>query len=100
MANTFLVSLNCWLCLVLTLGFMHYAPVNAGPLPHPPPPRGKPLSSVVNLGYSQYQGTVLHAGVNQYLGMRYAAPPIGNNRWRAPQDPAHQRGVQDATQVC
>jgi Carboxylesterase family len=101
MADTILVSLNRWLCLVLlTVGFFRYDAVYAGPLPQPPPPWGTPLSSIVNLGYSKYEGTVLNAGVNQYLGMRYAAPPLGNNRWRAPQDPPrHQSGVHDATQV-
>jgi carboxylesterase type B len=53
----------------------------------------------VDLGYSKYHGTILNAGVNQYLGMRYAAPPLGDRRWRAPQDPLYRSGVQDATQV-
>lgn len=35
-------------------------------------------SALVDLGYSKYQGSVLAGGtINQYLGMRYAAPPIG-----------------------
>jgi acetylcholinesterase len=34
---------------------------------------GRPL---VDLGYAQYQGINLAAGVNQYLSMRYAAPPM------------------------
>ena len=34
-------------------------------------------SAYVDLGYSQYQGTVLSSGINQYLGIRYAAPPLG-----------------------
>ena len=35
-------------------------------------------SAFVDLGYSKYQGSVLPGGtINQYLGMRYAAPPIG-----------------------
>jgi acetylcholinesterase len=33
-------------------------------------------AALVDLGYAQYQGTHLSAGVNQYLGMRYAAPPL------------------------
>lgn len=53
----------------------------------------------VNLGYSHYEGTALSAGVNQFLGIRYAAPPVGNLRFRAPQDPLHQDGVQDAKEV-
>lgn len=34
-------------------------------------------SALVNLGYSQYQGISLPGGVNQYLGMRFAAVPTG-----------------------
>lgn len=62
-------------------------------------PAGKPIGRVVDLGYAKYQGTVLEAGVNQYLGMRYAAPPTGDLRWRAPRDPPLARGVQDASRV-
>ncbi|KAI1374067.1 alpha/beta-hydrolase [Hypoxylon crocopeplum] len=39
----------------------------------------------VNLGYAQYQGSLVGSdgGVAQFLGMRYAAPPTGDRRWRA-----------------
>ncbi|KAK2020256.1 carboxylesterase [Colletotrichum eremochloae] len=50
----------------------------------------------VDLGYARYSGNVLPSGVNQFLGMRYAAPPIGNLRWRAPQDPEPKEGTTDA----
>lgn len=53
----------------------------------------------IDLGYATYQGTRLAAGVDQYLGMRYAAPPTGDLRWRAPQDPAPLDAVQNATSV-
>jgi hypothetical protein len=33
-------------------------------------------SAFVDLGYAQYQGTHLIAGVNQYLSLRYAVPPL------------------------
>lgn len=66
---------------------------------HPSPSKDTPLSAVVDLGYSKYEGTVLEAGVNQYLGMRYAAPPVRGLRWRAPHDPRSNASVQDATQV-
>lgn len=54
---------------------------------------------VVDLGYSKYQGTALQQ-VNQYLGMRFAAPPLGDLRWRAPRDPPKTTDVQNATAVC
>jgi acetylcholinesterase len=54
---------------------------------------------VVNLGYATYQGTRLAAGVDQYLGMRFAAPPLGDLRFRGPADPVPVSGVQDASEV-
>lgn len=54
---------------------------------------------IVSLDYATYQGAALDTGVTQYLGMRSAAPPVGDLRWRAPEDPATVSGVQDATQV-
>ena len=60
---------------------------------------GRDEQSVVKLDYATYQGTSLDAGVTQYLGLRFAAPPIGNLRWRAPQDPPAVSGVQDASSV-
>ncbi|KAK1636801.1 Alpha/Beta hydrolase protein [Colletotrichum phormii] len=50
----------------------------------------------VDLGYARYAGNSLPSGVNQFLGMRYAASPIGNLRWRAPQDPEPKEGTTDA----
>ncbi|KFY87530.1 hypothetical protein V500_06912 [Pseudogymnoascus sp. VKM F-4518 (FW-2643)] len=51
---------------------------------------------IVDLGYSQYEGTTLSSKVNQYLGMRFAAPPVGNLRFRAPQNPVATTGIQEA----
>lgn len=34
--------------------------------------------------------------VDAFLGISYAAPPVGQNRWRAPQPAAHWRGVRSA----
>ncbi len=41
------------------------------------------------------QGT-LEDGVTVYKGVPYAAPPVGNLRWRAPRPPAHWKGVRKA----
>lgn len=35
-------------------------------------------------------------GVSAFLGIRYAAPPIGPNRWRAPQVSASWKGIRNA----
>ncbi|KAK7970488.1 Carboxylic ester hydrolase [Apiospora saccharicola] len=50
----------------------------------------------VNLGYAQYQGSHLPNEVNQFLGVRFAAPPTGDLRWKAPQEPAAHLGDQAA----
>ncbi|KFZ18670.1 hypothetical protein V501_01087 [Pseudogymnoascus sp. VKM F-4519 (FW-2642)] len=55
---------------------------------------------VVDLGYSQYEGTALSSGVDQYLGMRFAAPPLGNLRFKAPAEPLTATGIQIATEVA
>ena len=36
------------------------------------------------------------APVTAFLGVPFAAPPIGANRWRAPQEPAKWAGVRSA----
>jgi Carboxylesterase family len=42
-------------------------------------------------------GTTVGA-TDQFLGLPYAAPPVGRLRWRPPQPAAHWSGVRDATQ--
>lgn len=57
------------------------------------------VDETVNVGYSIYKGQALPNGVSQWLGIRYAAPPLGELRFAPPQDPPHTEGIQDATQV-
>ena len=38
-----------------------------------------------------------HPTVSKYLGIPYAAPPVGDLRWRPPQAPARWQGPRDAT---
>ncbi|KAF4268368.1 hypothetical protein CNMCM8714_001577 [Aspergillus fumigatus] len=59
-------------------------------------PAASARKSVVDLGYTQYQGHELSNGIVQWLGMRYAAPPVGQLRFAAPQDPLPIKGVQEA----
>ena len=63
------------------------------------PASNQASNTVVDLGYSKYQGSALSNGVSQYVGMRYAAAPLGNLRFRAPADPVTTTGIQDATTV-
>lgn len=57
------------------------------------------VKPIVDLGYSKFQGTPLNNGITQWLGMPFAAPPVGDLRWRAPQDPVKKTGVADASKV-
>jgi len=45
------------------------------------------ITLTVDLGYSKYVGSNVKNGVSQWLGIRYAAAPVGDLRFRAPQDP-------------
>ncbi|EAQ90906.1 hypothetical protein CHGG_02841 [Chaetomium globosum CBS 148.51] len=54
-------------------------------------PKGLPTvvgTARANLNYTTYEGLRLSNGVNSFRGMRYAAPPLGNLRWKAPVEPA------------
>ncbi|KAJ7662010.1 alpha/beta-hydrolase [Mycena polygramma] len=53
---------------------------------------------IVDLGYAQYQGSVnASTNITSFFGIRYAAAPIGDLRFSAPQPPTSLAGVQDAT---
>ena len=54
---------------------------------------------IVDLGYAKYQGTSSPAGIKQWLGMRYAAPPVGDLRFAAPQDPVKEDKIIKANKV-
>lgn len=73
----------------------HYPPPPPASVPGPassstassaPFATGIPVTTTVDLGYAKYEGYTAH-GVNQWLGIAFAAPPLGNLRWRAPQAP-------------
>ena len=60
---------------------------------------GSGSDPVVDLGYSQYRGKAFSDGTSQWLGMRYAAAPIGPLRFAAPRDPLPTKRVQSAVAV-
>jgi hypothetical protein len=57
------------------------------------------VNPLVDLIYTQIRGTALPLGVTQWLGVRYAAAPVGEARFRAPANAPFTTGVQDATRV-
>ncbi|KAJ7769912.1 Alpha/Beta hydrolase protein [Mycena metata] len=60
------------------------------------PSKSSPL--IVDLGYAKYQGFVdTTTNVTTFLGIRYAAAPIKERRFSAPQPPEFLPGVQQAT---
>ncbi|KAI6871338.1 hypothetical protein KC323_g1925 [Hortaea werneckii] len=86
-ANSSSVMMRMTLRGVLVGLFQVVASLPSGRPQHEPScGHGEDISTVVDLGYSKYEGLRLEpASVNQWLGMRFAAPPTGDLRWRAPQ---------------
>ncbi|KAH7323930.1 carboxylesterase [Rhexocercosporidium sp. MPI-PUGE-AT-0058] len=56
------------------------------------------VDTLVDLGYAKYVGAIHENGVSKWLGMRYAAPPLGDLRFAAPQNPLNVSRIQNATQ--
>jgi hypothetical protein len=57
------------------------------------------VDSVVDVGYSRYRGRIVGDGTTQWLGIRYAAPPLGNLRFADPAKPQDTTDIQDASKV-
>ncbi|CAD6446434.1 9a1562fc-5002-4a32-8486-2208e186d697 [Sclerotinia trifoliorum] len=62
------------------------------------PTQKSSINTTVDLGYSKYLGTNNGNDVTEWLGIRYAAPPLGNLRFRAPQSPLVNDTLQIANQ--
>ena len=56
------------------------------------------VDTLVDVNYTRYQGTANANGVSQWLGMRFAAPPLGELRFAPPQDPLANSSIQVADQ--
>jgi hypothetical protein len=61
--------------------------------------RADDINLTVDLGYAKYQGYNANNGVSQWWGIRYAAPPVGDLRFKAPQDPLPNSTLQQANAV-
>ncbi|KAF8914660.1 alpha beta-hydrolase [Mucidula mucida] len=61
--------------------------------------QGHDHSPVVDLGYATYKGLLNQNVTNstEFLGIRFAAPPLGSLRWRAPRTPKFAPGLTNAT---
>src|SRR6516162_6179698 len=53
-------------------------------------------SNVVQTKYGKVEGTQ-EDNINVYKGIPFAAPPVGDLRWKAPQPPASWTGVKKCT---
>src|SRR5512146_1481799 len=58
-------------------------------------PLARPASVAVHVAQGALAG-FRQGSVDTFLGIPYAAPPVGRNRWRAPQPAPHWRGVRPA----
>ena len=58
----------------------------------------EPLTSTVATELGGVEGTRLDSGILKFTGIPYAAPPVGDLRWRAPQPAASWEGARDATE--
>jgi para-nitrobenzyl esterase len=55
-------------------------------------------SLMVKTEQGKVQGKTISGGkVNAFLGLPYAAPPVGDLRWKAPEPPVKWKGERDAT---
>ncbi len=57
------------------------------------------VPTTVDVGYTKYVGSALSTGITQWMGMRYAAAPIGDLRFMPPQDPPNSDEPQPADTV-
>src|SRR4029079_4079052 len=57
----------------------------------------KALSQVVTTANGKVQGATLSTGIALFKGIPFAAPPIGDLRWKPPQPAANWQGVRKAT---
>ena len=57
------------------------------------------VDPLVDLGYTKLRGVAQDDGTTRWLGVRYAAPPVGELRFAAPVDPPRTTDVVDAANV-
>ena len=60
----------------------------------------EPLTSTVSTALGAVEGEALESGVLKFAGIPYAAPPVGDLRWRPPRPAAAWEGSRDATRFA
>ena len=58
----------------------------------------EPLTTTVSTELGAVEGLALESGVLKFAGIPFAAPPVGDLRWRPPQPAAAWEGSRDATE--
>ena len=61
------------------------------------PPLGFSATTELQLGVGRLRGRLGQGGIRSFLGIPYAAPPVGERRWRPPAPASAWTGVRDAT---
>lgn len=84
------------LCATLTMLVLAAPGAQAADTSPATAPSSPRVAPVVRTEGGPVRGTVISGG-DEFLGLPYAAPPIGNLRWRPPQPPRKWDGVRDAT---
>ncbi|MHA6625522.1 carboxylesterase/lipase family protein [Pseudonocardia sichuanensis] len=80
-------------CAAVAAGALLLASCSAGEPAHPPPPLGE----LVSLDQGELYGTT-DGSVLRYRGIPYAAPPVGERRWRPPGPAPAWNGTRPATE--
>ena len=60
------------------------------------PNRAAAVNGTVKVASGSLEGTTMTSGIRVFKGLPYAAPPVGDLRWRPPQPPAKWNGVRKA----
>ena len=91
-----LVCLICLTCSIVSDGCGGGGGIVPPPPPPPPPPTCQNTATVKCTKSGAVEGIAV-GSLYAFRGIPYAAPPIGNLRWKAPQPPAAWKGKRDAS---
>ncbi len=94
-----IITVTAMLLLGLVLGLSIGLTRSSSPPPSNVPGAPQLLGAVVDLGYTKYQGDTYPGGISQWLGIRYAQPPVGDLRFAAPQSITGNGTLQMAIEV-